>query len=216
MGLGLGAVVGGVWWSLHHWLSPLPTAALVVAVDLALTGMLHLDGLADAGDGLLAPMDRARRLEVMRDPHIGAFGFITVVAVLILRWSSLATLVALPLLVAGLWCLSRSAMTLALATLPYARAEGGLVTAFRGGEGMRSQLVAAGGAGIIVGVAATTLARPSGSLIGGVASAAAAVIGFGLVTALGHRRLGGYTGDVLGAAGVVGETLGLVVAGAHW
>jgi adenosylcobinamide-GDP ribazoletransferase len=217
VGLALGGVTGGIWWSLRHWLSPLTAAAAVVAVDLVLTGMLHFDGLADAGDGLLAPMDRTRRLEVMRDPHVGAFGVVSVAAVMLLRWSALSSLVALPLLVPGLWCLSRSGMTLALATLPYARSEGGLASAFgTGRHDERAGLVAAGGAGGLVGAAAVVLARPAGSLVGGAAAAAAAVVGFGLVIELGRRRLGGYTGDVLGAAGVVGETLGLVVASAHW
>lgn len=217
VGLGLGALVGGIWWSLRHWLDPLPAAAVLVGLDLALTGMLHFDGLADAGDGLLAPMDRARRMEVMRDPHIGAFGAVTVGAVLLLRWSALSSLVALPLLVTGLWCLSRSGMTLALVVLPYARSEGGLASAFGGDQDDRDGgLVSAGIIGLLVGAAAITLARPAGSFIEGAAATAAGVVGFGIVIALGHRRLGGYTGDVLGAAGVVGETLGLVVAGAHW
>jgi adenosylcobinamide-GDP ribazoletransferase len=77
--------------------------------------------------------------------------------------------------------------------------------------------VAAGGTGLAVGIVVTVLARPGGGgATAGAAAAVAAVVGFAAVIGLGQRRLGGYTGDVLGAAGVVGETLGLVAASAHW
>jgi len=53
VGLVLGAAVGGVWWGADRVLPPLVAAGVVVLVDLALTGMLHVDGLADSADGLL-------------------------------------------------------------------------------------------------------------------------------------------------------------------
>jgi len=64
----VGAVVGTAWYAAASWFPALVAAALAVIVDLALTGMLHVDGLADSADGLIAPMPRERRLEVMSDP----------------------------------------------------------------------------------------------------------------------------------------------------
>ncbi|TML38677.1 MAG: adenosylcobinamide-GDP ribazoletransferase, partial [Actinobacteria bacterium] len=72
VGLVLGLALGGLWWGGAQVWSTGLAAAVVVAADLGLTGLLHVDGLADAADGLLAPMSRRRRLEVMAEPGVGA------------------------------------------------------------------------------------------------------------------------------------------------
>ncbi|MDQ6928955.1 MAG: adenosylcobinamide-GDP ribazoletransferase, partial [Actinomycetota bacterium] len=88
VGVVLGLALSGIWWlGFEAWPAPV-AAALVVAADLALTGMLHLDGLVDAADGLLPPLDRQRRLDVMADPAAGAFGVGAAVSVLLLRWAA--------------------------------------------------------------------------------------------------------------------------------
>ena len=84
--------VGGVWWLAAKVWFRLIAGAIAVVADLALTGLLHFDGLADAGDGLLAPLTRERRLAAMADPAIGAFGALTVGAVLLLRFGAFASL----------------------------------------------------------------------------------------------------------------------------
>ena len=210
VGAALGLVLGGVWWGASELWPPLVAAAVVVAADLALTGMLHLDGLVDAADGLLPPLERPRRLEVMADPRAGAFGVGAAATVLLLRWSALAGLRPRPLLLAGLWCASRSVMATVARTVPYARASG-LATAFLPEGGARGAGLMAAvsllGAVVLAGVASGT---------GGVAAVVAAVGGSVAVVALARRRLGGFTGDVLGAAGLVGETAGLLVAAARW
>ena len=96
-GAALGLVLGAVWWGAERIWPAAVAAAIVVAADLALTGLLHVDGLADSADGLLPHLDRERRLEVMAAPDVGAFGVAAVVAVLLLRWAALA-LCASPLL----------------------------------------------------------------------------------------------------------------------
>jgi adenosylcobinamide-GDP ribazoletransferase len=224
VGAAIGLALGGLWWATTKaWTAPV-AAAVVVAADLAVTGMLHFDGLVDSADGLLPPLPRHRRLEVMGDPGAGAFGVGAGAATLLLRWAALAALRPGVVLLGGLWCLSRTAMAVVARTQPYARREGGLATAFSSPAAVPSagppvarppvttrQGVALAGGGFL----ATALLlwwRPGP----GAASAAAAVVAAGLVVLLARRRLGGYTGDVLGACGVVAETAGLLVAAARW
>ena len=78
----IGATIGGIWWVASLGFAPLLAAALTVTAVAVITGMLHLDGLADSADGLLAHMDRETRLRVMKQPDIGSFGSVT----LMLAW----------------------------------------------------------------------------------------------------------------------------------
>src|SRR4051794_10335801 len=194
----LGLTLGGIWWLAERlWAAPV-AAAIVVAADLALTGMLHFDGLVDSADGLLPPLDPERRLEIMADPSAGAFGVGVAIVVLLLRWASLAALPPAPWLLAALWCASRFVMADVARTVPYAR-PGGLASAFlapgrrplAGGIVLGAVLVAFGRGDAVLGVAVLGMAA-------------------GAVVRLAVRRIGGFTGDVLGAAGMVGETAGLL------
>jgi adenosylcobinamide-GDP ribazoletransferase len=209
VGAALGLALGAVWWAASQVWPPGVAAAVVVAADLGLTGMLHLDGLVDAADGLLPPLDRQRRLDVMADPGAGAFGVGTALTVLLLRWSALAALRPHALLLAGLWCASRTAMAVVTRTVPYARPDG-LATAFLGdGPGRGGPVAVAALPGAVALAAAARGAGGAGAVMGVVAGA-------GAVVALARRRVGGFTGDALGAAGLVGETAGLLLAAARW
>jgi adenosylcobinamide-GDP ribazoletransferase len=204
----VGLAVGAVWWAATELWPSLIAAVVAVSADAALTGMLHLDGLADSADGLLPPADRARRLAIMATPEVGAFGMVAVVLVLVARVAAFDSVEPDPLLVAGLWAGARAAMAITVAAVPYARGAGGAVTPFAGrGPAPAAATLVAACALVVVSV---------GGLAAGVAAALALVAGFGAVIALAVSRLGGYTGDVLGAAGVVAETLGLAVAAARW
>lgn len=203
----IGLTVGGTWWAADQVFPVLVVAVIVVVVDLTITGLLHVDGLADSADGLLPPLERDRRLAVMADPNAGAFAVAVVVVVLALRVAAFASLAVDVALVAGIWCASRSAMATVALTRPYAR-PGGLASAFLGDGPARPLAMAGVAAGVAV---ATASAGWTGLAAGG-----ALVVGVVAVTALAQRRIGGFTGDVLGAAGLVGETLALVVATARW
>ena len=210
VGAVLGLALGGLWWATAKiW--PLPVAAfIVVLADLGLTGMLHLDGLADTADGLLPHLSRERRLEVMREPTVGAFGVGAVVIILLGRFAVFATLRPAPLLVAALWCISRTAMAAVVDRVPYARREDGLPGCVHGGSRFRCSLVA-----VVVLAAAALAAGVEGAGRTG-RRGSSALVGFGAVVVWARRRIGGFTGDVLGAAGMVGETIGLLVAAARW
>ena len=208
VGAGLGLGLGGVWWLAQEAWSPMLAAAVVVVADLAVTGLLHFDGLADAADGMLGPMARERRLEVMATPDVGAFAVSAVAAALLLRTASLASLDASPLLLGALWAGARTVMAVAALTLPYARsaAGGGLASPFLGGSPVVPAVV---GAVLVAALAAPVGVRAWAGLAVGALAAAA-------LLALAVRRLGGFTGDVLGAAGILAETAALVTAAARW
>lgn len=199
VGVVLGLTLGGLWeLAEDHW-PALVAASLVLMADAGLTGMLHLDGLADSGDGLLAPMDRARRLEVMAQPDVGAFGMTAVVLVCLTRLSTLASTEASVLALAGLWALSRTVMAVGLTGFAYVR-PGGLGETFRGASPLGPGIigVAVGGA-CLAGLGFEGLAMAVSGVVAGVGT-----------LGLARRRLGGVTGDVLGAAGVMVETVGLI------
>ena len=212
VGAGIGALLGLLWWAGGHAWTPWVAAALVLTADLGLTGLLHLDGLVDSADGLLGHLDRERRLAVMAEPTVGAFGIAAGATALVVRFAALASIRPSILLLSGVWCGSRAVMAVVASLVPYARAEtGGLATAFLSSRSSAPGFVAAGtgAAGLFV---AVMLWRP----LGGAVAALSAIAGAAAVVLFAQRRLGGFTGDVLGAAGVTFETVALVVAAARW
>jgi adenosylcobinamide-GDP ribazoletransferase len=218
VGVVVGALVGTVWWAAGRLWPAAVAALLATCADAAITGCLHLDGLADAADGLLAPVDAGRRLEIMADPRVGAFGAVTLVLVLGLRVGALAAAPARPLVLAGLWCGSRTLMATAARALPDARGGTGTVGAFSEGEETASSKsarrrawieVAAYGAVLAVGLAVL------GAGARGAVAVAAEIGAWAVVVWFGIRRVGGMNGDVIGASGVIAETVGLLVLAAR-
>lgn len=204
VGAALGTLVGGAALLLAHGLPALLAAALAVALEAALTGALHLDGLADSFDGL-AGRGTERALAIMRDHAVGAYGACALVCDLLVKVVALTHLAGsadLPVVVA-VYVLSRAAVLPLAAALPYARPGGGVGALLAGRLGwtgaVAGGIVACAGAGALAGVGALAL----------IAAAAAVVVAVGLAA---RRRLGGVTGDVLGAAIELAATAGLVVA----
>src|SRR5690242_3375373 len=187
VGAGVGAAVGGAAVLFHAALPPFVAAVLALVLGALLTGALHLDGLADTADALGS---RERALEIMRDPRIGSFGAIALVLDLLAKSGALAALLehgrlVLVALVAG--ALSRAvAAPLALA-LPYARAERGLL-------GRLAPAPVAASTALTVALAVVLLGA-RGAIMAAAAAGPALLVGASC-----RRRLGGYTGDTLGAA----------------
>jgi adenosylcobinamide-GDP ribazoletransferase len=206
-----GLAVGTVWWVGGRFWPPAVAAGVAVVADLAVTGMLHVDGLCDAADGLLSHLEPARRLEVMAAPDAGAFGVTAVVAVLLLRFGVLASLHPNVLLVCAIWTSSRTQMATVIVGVPYARDEGGLASAFMSRD-TTHQLLPIAAVGTAAALAAAALWRP----LAGPVAVAAGMVAAAAVVLLARRRVGGFTGDVLGAAGIVGETVALLVAAVRW
>jgi adenosylcobinamide-GDP ribazoletransferase len=212
----IGLAVGGIWWAARRGWAPPAAAAVAVLADAGLTGMLHLDGLADSADGLLPPLPRARRLEVMADPRLGTFGVAGLAIVLLARFGAFASMLPSPLAVAGLWSGSRTVMAVTARAVPYAR-RSGLASAFLGAPTAgaaralaRPAVLGLAGGLLTVGLAVAGRGVHGLAAVGAEAAAAAAVV------FLAWRRLGGFTGDVLGAAAVAGETAGLLTLALRW
>ena len=126
VGLLLGLILLGAHTLAAAILPPLVVAALVVTLWAALTGALHLDGLADSADGTLAHATVEHRLEIMRDPRTGAFGVVALILVLGLKIAAVASLtsgaVAPAVLLATM--LGRWGIAAAAGAFPYARPQG--------------------------------------------------------------------------------------------
>jgi adenosylcobinamide-GDP ribazoletransferase len=100
VGIGIGCVWAGLGWAASQAWDPFVAAALVVAADLALTGALHADAVADVADGVASRKPPAEAMAIMREPQVGAVGAVTATIVVLLRLAFVTSLVA-----AGLWSL---------------------------------------------------------------------------------------------------------------
>jgi adenosylcobinamide-GDP ribazoletransferase len=210
----VGALVGAALWGLLLACGQLPdggwpvgAAAGAVVGGIVLTRGLHLDGLADWADGFGGGRDREGTLRIMKDPATGAFGVLAIAAVLLLKFAAVSQLATLG---TGLWLVaaavvSRTVPVDLIVWLPYARAEGGKAAPFvRDARAGHLVLALAAAAALAVGVFGP---------LGAAALGAGGLLGrlFGLWC---RRRVGGVTGDLLGAASELTETALLVAAAA--
>ena len=186
--------------------APLLAAVAATALLAVLTGALHLDGLADAMDGLFGRGEVAQRLEVMRDSRVGSFGVVAVGLVLIGDVAALASMsptqALIALVIAG--AVSRWALLLVIATVPYIR-EAGLGVAAAGPHRLFDLGL---GSAIAVLVCLLDWRRGVASLVVGLLIAL-------VVGAVARRRIGGATGDVYGATAELSQLGVLVVFAAH-
>lgn len=200
VGLGLGLVLALVHFLLGRVFPSLLTAGLTVGLWAALTGGLHLDGLADCCDALPASVSPERRLEIAHDPRLGTFGSIGLVLFLLLKTLAIAALPATCILVFPLSASLGRWLVLLVACQPSARA-GGLGATFALGLNRMVLFTAA-----LVPLVLVIL----GSWRALIAAVFAHLVALGLIR-LAHGRLGGVTGDVMGLSVEVSELAVLLV-----
>lgn len=208
VGLTIGGLLVGLNWLIEPWLNRPLTAALLITALAAVTGALHLDGLADVCDGLAARGNRERFLAVMKDSNVGAVGAVGLVLGLLLKWQAL---LAIP---AGItWqtlllfpTLGRCAQVLAMSGAHHARQDG-LGAAFIQGMATRHLLAA-----LFITVAACLTLLPVKGLIALTAVFAVTLIIKGYF----RNRLGGLTGDIVGCTCELSEILALIVLSAGY
>lgn len=169
---------------------------VVIAMGLAylafISGCLHLDGLSDSADGLLSSRPREACLKIMKDSRAGAMGIVVVLLVLLTKFAALGAMPKETLLPAFFLMplAGRCAILLTMASLPYARAEGGLGQLFYSGNSKKAAAI-----GFALLLVSLLFLVPDRAL--------PILIGFLAVTFLFNRwcraKLGGATGDTLGA-----------------
>ena len=190
------------WGALALGLSAPISAALVITAQVVMTGAMHEDGLADTFDGQWGGWDKKRRLEIMKDSQIGTYGVIALVLSLVLRWTAITALIhsgALFLALIAAATLSRMPMVFIMASMPHAR-DGGL-SASVGRVGKDT-------AGVALGLALLTcfIAPLPASII----ALTTAILAAATIALIALRKIGGQTGDILGASQQMAEIAALI------
>ncbi|HWL90248.1 MAG TPA: adenosylcobinamide-GDP ribazoletransferase [Actinomycetota bacterium] len=199
----VGALTAAVAWGAALALPPLPAASLGVAAGVLVTAAMHLDGLADTADGIGAALSGGDPSAAMHDPRLGVFGGAALALDLLLKISVVSALVAgprFPLEAIAAGALGRAVAIALMTGLPYVGTGTG---AWSRGSPFAPCLAGIGIASIL-GVFAV------GPAFGPMA--VAAVVVAAVVGRWSHRSLGGATGDTLGAAVELTETLALTAA----
>jgi cobalamin 5'-phosphate synthase/cobalamin synthase len=201
----VGALLGGIYvaalWLLGREFPPLVSSVLIVGVEAAITGGLHFDGLADTADGFGGGRTREDVLRIMRDHAIGAYGAIALILVIGLKVAIIAALIdtgraGQALLLAPI--LGRWSAVLLSAKESYARATGS-PTQFVG----RTEFVLAT---VVTIAAAVAIDSWRGTITFGLVAVGSALWGWRC-----RRRIGGVTGDTLGAGIEAAECLVLLL-----
>lgn len=178
-------------------LNILATSTVIVVSLVALTGGLHMDGLSDTFDGLLSSKGKEEMLAIMRDPHTGAMGTIAIISAMLLKIVFLFSLppAQVPASLILMCSISRGALVPLMLVFPYARSEGkGKVFI----AGMNRKIVYASVA--LSFIIALVFGKTRGILI-----MAAAFLAAYLFSVFISKKIGGITGDTLGAANEISE-----------
>lgn len=202
VGILVGAFAAGILWLASAiWSGAIP-AMLATAASIAVTGALHEDGLADTADGLGGGQTKEKRLEIMKDSRIGAYGVLALGLGIALRVAVLAALVpsvgAVALVAASAG--GRFAAAAAMVTLKYTGDPAATRIAHTDDSPRAYEVETAVGlvfVGMLPVVLTSALATFVGLMVG-------TILTVGLARSA-HKLIGGYTGDVLGAVEQVFE-----------
>ncbi|MEI6847625.1 MAG: adenosylcobinamide-GDP ribazoletransferase [Chlorobiaceae bacterium] len=185
------------------------SAALVVFGGIAMTRGMHVDGLADFGDGFWGGRTRDAVLKIMKDPNVGSFGAIAVSAAMLLKWIAVLKLIeygAFMFIVAGV-VLARLVQVFLASAFSYARSEGGTARSFVSGAGWWHSIAASV---LMLCILFPFFRQNLNALFVVVIAALAAALMIGLLS---YRKIGGVTGDVIGAGSELTEVF-VWIAGA--
>jgi adenosylcobinamide-GDP ribazoletransferase len=199
VGFGLGGILALVDLGMR-WLqlSPLVASTIVVVLLLLLSGALHADGLMDTCDAVFGHASPERRLEIMRDPHTGAFGVVGLVCVVALKIAAIDALPAAlrPQLLVLAPGLGRWSIVLLATVFPYGRPTG-LGAPIKSAATPRAFVLAS-----VLPIVGCGVLGPVGILCGALAAATTLAAGRWLM-----RLLPGLTGDCYGAVCEIVETV---------
>jgi adenosylcobinamide-GDP ribazoletransferase len=205
VGLLIGLIIAAIDYVIGFILPPYPACAVTVIVLTAISGGLHMDGLADTADGFFSARPRDKILEIMKDSRTGVMGVIAVVFVILLKFSLLISL-ALPYrfgIIMLMPLAGRCSLVIMMTALPYVRSEGGLATVFSSGKTSLN----------VLWVSAFLIFAGWIALQGiGLAACLISLIGAVLFSLYCFFKIGGYTGDTLGAMCEITEIVPALVA----
>jgi len=174
-------------------------AATVLLVMITLTGAMHEDGLADCADGFWGGWDQAARLNIMKDSQIGTYGVVALILSLLARWSALVVLIEGNWILAPLIAtaaLSRAPMVAVMHALPLVR-ENGLAASV--GRPDRKTVVLASAIALLAGLLSVGFWAVPAAIV--------AMIAAGVFAVVARAKIGGQTGDVLGATQQISEVV---------
>jgi adenosylcobinamide-GDP ribazoletransferase len=198
LGLALGLLDIGL-----RFFFPSTIASVLLVISLiSVSGGLHMDGLADTADGFLSSRPRERILEIMRDSRSGPMAVIVLISVFAVKWAALEELAGLRFWkLVLILLLSRWNLLLSMNLNSYARLNGGLANIFIKRDSRVSLLVTGG----LIAICAVAWIGATG----GVVFAVSAGVTF-LFSRYCRKKIGGFTGDTLGAACELSEVAGLL------
>ncbi|MEL6861810.1 MAG: adenosylcobinamide-GDP ribazoletransferase [Pseudomonadota bacterium] len=211
VGLLVGGICAGSFWGLL-FMFPIPLAVLLsTTIGLLVTGAFHEDGLADTFDGLGGGHTREQALTIMKDSRLGTYGTLALVTVLAIKVATLSSLPTAQIIIALVAAhgLSRLSSVIVILTSQYAR-ENGTAKPVASGLSLAGALTA-----LTVGalaLAGAALFAPAAALLWASSGMVIGHIGMRLMF---ERKLGGYTGDTLGAVQQVSE-LGFYLGWLAW
>jgi adenosylcobinamide-GDP ribazoletransferase len=200
VGLLIGVIASCGAWGLLKFLPIQVVSVLAICFLAFISGCLHLDGLADSGDGLFCARPRSESLRIMKDSRVGPMGVIFLVFILLGKYSAISTLGERDFCLALLFMplCGRAAILFTMACLKYARPEAGLGLLFYSGSSRSAAILA----GILL-VSLLLLLTPDRVLLTPFIVIGAAM----LFNKSCKMKFGGATGDTLGANCEIAETV---------
>lgn len=207
IGLLVGTIVGAVAWGVSNLTTQLVGAAIAVLLGVAITGAFHEDGLADCADAFVGGLSVEQRLKILKDPLHGSYGVAALSGSIIIRIVALGSLTPRNMFTAAIaaHCLARAGALALMLTTALARHEG------LGSDYVKSLRTSSAIISLIVSLAIVILLTG----IWAAAAVGATIVGAATIRWWSKKKIGGLTGDVLGAAEQVSEALILVALSAR-
>ena len=199
VGVAVGAIVGAIAWGVSNLTSPLVGAAVGVLAGVLITGAFHEDGLADIADAFVGGWSIEDRLRILKDPLHGSYGVAALCGSIVLRIAALGSMKPQHMFVAAIaaHCLARTGALVLMLTTALARHDG------LGADYVRTLPIARAFLGIIFALVIGFIALD----VWVIAAVVATIVGASVIRWWAQRKIGGITGDVLGAAEQISEAL---------
>lgn len=202
-GLVIGGSIASTGWILLQTSLPLHITAIVItSLSIVVTGAIHEDGLADSVDGLWGGWTTRKRLDIMRDSHIGTYGVCSLIVVILLRWQGMYGILEIGVwYIIGAYMFSRMFLPVLMYSMPYARTDGIAAAQEKPVFSMVCRNVILGLSGLFLFAPSITVA---------LWAVLTSICCYSIITIIAHRKIGGITGDILGAMQLIIETVCLL------